>query len=214
MTPCLSAPAVARNRGPILEVLARVLPPSGDVLEIASGTGEHAVHFAEALAGLAFHPSDPDPRHRASIAAWRGATSLPNVAAPLALDVSLPAWEFDPRVPRDLAAVLCINMVHISPWEATQGLLRGAAALLREGGLLYLYGPYLRDDVATAPSNLAFDAWLRERDARFGLRHLRDVAAEASRAGLALTEVVPMPANNLSVSFLRGPHAHAAVDRG
>ena len=193
------APATTRNREPILAVLRRVLPAEGTVLEIASGTGEHAVHFARALPGLVWQPSDRDPDLRASVAAWTRAEGVANIRAPLALDVTDDPW---PIARAD--AVVCINMIHISPWAATEGLMRGAAAILPAGGVLYLYGPYKRGGQHTAPSNAAFDASLRAQNPAWGVRDLDDVAAAASRAGLALDEIVEMPANNLSVIFRRG----------
>lgn len=192
------APATARNRDPILEVLRGVLPDRGLVLEIASGSGEHAVHFARALPGLAFQPSDPDPDALASIAAWGAESGLPNLRPPLLLDAAATAW------PAEAAdAILCINMIHISPWRATEGLMAGAARLLAPGAPLILYGPYRRDGVPTAPSNEAFDASLRERDPAWGLRQLEDVAVLAESAGFGPPGVVEMPANNLSVVFRR-----------
>jgi hypothetical protein len=199
----LYAPATQRNREPILAVLRRVLPAAGGVLEIASGTGEHAVWLAAHFPGLAFQPSDPDPEQRASIAAWIAFTGVGNVRAPLDLDAAATDWERSAALPADLAALLCINMVHISPWAATLGLLRGAGALLPAGGLLYLYGAYKRGGAHTAPSNAAFDASLRARDPEWGVRDLEAVAAAAADQGLALEEVVEMPANNLSVILRR-----------
>ena len=199
----LYAAATQRNREPIVGVLRRVLPPAGTVLEIASGTGEHAVWFAAQLPGLAFQPSDPDPDNRASIAAWTAFTGVGNVRAPLAIDVAAPDWEKAPGVPQDVAAVLCINMIHISPWAATLALLRGAAALLPPGGLLYLYGAYKRGGSHTAPSNASFDASLRARDPAWGVRDLEAVTAAAADAGFAPESVVDMPANNLSVILRR-----------
>jgi len=199
----LYAAATQRNREPIVEVLRRVLPPAGTVLEIASGTGEHAVWFAAQLPGLEFRPSDPDPDNRASIAAWTAFTGVATVRAPLAIDVAAPRWETGPGVPQDLAAILCINMIHISPWTATLGLVRGAASLLSPGGVLYLYGAYKRGGSHTAPSNAAFDASLRARDPAWGVRDLEAVAAAAGDAGFAPESVIEMPANNLSVIFRR-----------
>lgn len=195
----LYAPATQRNRDPILDVLRRVLPPSGLVLEIASGTGEHAVHFAAALPGLVWQPSDPDPEHRLSIAAWAVEMQVHTIRAPLALDVRADPW---PLAQAD--AIVAINMIHIAPWEATLGLLRGAASLLPAGAPLFLYGPYLRADHPTAPSNVAFDQSLRERDPSWGIRDLDAVTSAASSHGFTLAEVVEMPANNLSVVFRRG----------
>ncbi|MBC2662168.1 DUF938 domain-containing protein [Novosphingobium flavum] len=200
-----SAPAVARNRDPILVVLRQVLPDHGTVLEVASGTGEHAVHFARHLPALTWQPSDPSPEACASIEAWRRAEGLGNVWAPLALDAAAATW---PEV--SAAAVVCINMVHISPWAATLGLLRGAARVLPPGGVLYLYGPYRQTGVPLAPGNTAFDADLRERDPRWGLRELDEVVAAAGHAGFTLDRIVEMPANNLSVVFRRGDLASGA----
>lgn len=190
------APATARNRDPILDVLRSVLPERGLVLEVASGTGEHAVHFARALPGLTWQPSDPTEDARESIAAWIAAEGVENVLPPLALDAAESAW---PIAAAD--AVVCINMIHISPWEATVGLMRGAGGLLPAGAPLYLYGPYRRAGHPVEPGNAAFDADLRRRDPRWGLRELEDVAARAGEYGLALDRVIEMPANNLSVVF-------------
>jgi len=192
------APAAARNRDPILAVLRGVLPRTGTVLEIASGTGEHSLHFARALPGLVFQPSDPNPEARRSIAAWVAESGLVNLRPPLALDAAAPSW---PVIAAD--AVLCINMIHISPWAATEGLMRGAASILPPGGPLYLYGPYRRAGVATAPSNEAFDRDLRQRDTAWGLRDLEAVAALAAAAGFSGPIITEMPANNLSVVFRR-----------
>lgn len=190
------APATLRNRDAIAEVLADWLPPSGRVLEIASGSGEHAVHFAAAFPQLIWQPSDPDRDALISIAAWSGESGLANIAPPLALDASAADWP-----PADADAVLCINMVHISPWAATTGLLAGAARLLPAGAPLILYGPYVEADVATAESNIAFDASLRARNPEWGLRDTRDVIAAAAEAGFAFAERRAMPANNLMLLF-------------
>ena len=189
------SPATARNREPIREVLARHLPPSGLVLEIASGTGEHAVHFARAFPALDWQPTDPAPTALASIAAWRDEAALPNLRAPLALDVTAEAW---PVAHAD--AITCINMVHIAPWQAALALFAGAARTLAPGALLYLYGPY-REGGVTAPSNEDFDRSLRARDPRWGVRDLADLRAAA--AGFSLDDVVAMPANNHSLVFRR-----------
>ncbi|MDN8035179.1 DUF938 domain-containing protein [Burkholderia vietnamiensis] len=198
----LSALAAERNRGPILDVLRRVLPAHGSVLEIASGTGQHAVHFAQAMPGLRWQPSDPDPRARRSIAAWAAHAGVANLAEPLAFDVRDASWPADA-----LDAVVCINMIHISPWACTAALFAGAARALRTGGVLFLYGPYRREGRHTAPSNEAFDRQLRERDASWGVRDLEAVVALGLDCGLDCVEVVEMPANNLSVVFRRLPHA-------
>ncbi len=189
----LVAPAAARNRDPILAVLRGVLPAAGTVLEIASGTGEHIAHFAAALPGLTFQPSDPDPARRTSIDAW--CAGLPNVRPALALDATAAIW------PQGVAAVLCFNMIHIAPWAAAEGLVRGAGTALGQGGLLALYGPFRRDGAHTAPSNAAFDADLRARDPAWGVRDLEAVAALAERAGFTQPDITEMPANNLTVIF-------------
>ncbi len=191
------APAAARNRDPILAALRPLLPPAGLVLEVASGSGEHALHFAQAWPGLVFQPSDPEDAARASIDAW--CAGQPNIRPALALDAAAPDWPLDRA-----AAVLCINMIHIAPWAATLGLLRGAARILPPGAPLVLYGPYIQAGVETAPSNLDFDASLRARDPEWGLRRLEDVAAAAKVAGFGAPAVTSMPANNLLVAFRRG----------
>ncbi|MBT2188030.1 DUF938 domain-containing protein [Sphingobium nicotianae] len=195
------APATARNREAIAQLLGEELPSVGLVLEIASGSGEHAVFFAQAFPALRWQPSDPDPAALSSIASWIDEAALPNIAPPLQIDAADPrSW---PLSKAD--AILCINMVHISPWKATLGLFAGAAALLPAGRLLYLYGPYFQDDVETAPSNIAFDESLRSRNAAWGLRWVHDVTAVARAEGLNLARIVPMPANNLSLIFRRDP---------
>lgn len=197
--PRIYRPYVARNRDPILDVLRRVLPGQGLVLEVASGSGEHAAYFAAHLPALTWQPSDPDPEALASIAAHRAAAGTPNLLAPLQLDVSAARWPVERA-----DAVICNNIIHISPWSACEGLMAGAARTLPPGGVLYLYGPYKIDGRHTAPSNAAFDATLRAQNAAWGIRDLANVAALAERNGLTLTETVAMPANNLSVVFRRG----------
>lgn len=192
------APATMRNRDPILEVLRPALPERGTVLEIASGSGEHVVHFAKSLPDLTWQPSDPSADARASIAAWTLREGLANVRPPIELDASAADWAAGAA-----DGIVCINMIHISPWEATVGLMRGAGAMLSAGALLYLYGPYRREGRPIEPSNAAFDADLRRRDPRWGLRELEDVAVCAQEHGLALDQVIEMPANNLSVMFRR-----------
>jgi hypothetical protein len=192
------APATLRNREAILAVLARALPPRGLVLEVASGSGEHVVHFAAALPALEFQPSDPDPASRASIDAWAVAASLPNLRPALALDAEAEIW---PVAAAD--AVLCINMIHIAPWRACCGLIRGAARILGAGGVLYLYGPYKRAGRHTAPSNAEFDLGLRARNPEWGVRDLEAVAELANAAGFLAPAVEAMPANNLSLVFRR-----------
>jgi cyclopropane fatty-acyl-phospholipid synthase-like methyltransferase len=194
----LTAPAVARNRAPILDVLRNVLPATGTVLEIASGSGEHAVHFAAALPHLVWQPTDPDAQALRSIAAHAAAAGLANLRPPLELDACTPAW---PVVHAD--AVVSINMIHIAPWRAAQGLIEGAERLLPPGAPLYLYGPFRERGRHTAPSNATFDASLQARDPEWGVRDLDEVAALAARHGLTLTDRIAMPANNLSVVFRR-----------
>ena len=196
----LHAPASDRNRDPILEVLRAHLPPSGMVLEIASGTGQHVAHFAAALPGLRWQPSDPRPEHRASIDAW--AKDLPNVLPALALDASETDWPV-----QQAAAVLCINMIHIAPWTATEGLVAGAARVLGAGGVLALYGPYRRAGRQLEPSNAAFDADLRRSNPAWGLREVETVAALAGKVGFAASIIVAMPANNLMLLFYRVANA-------
>jgi cyclopropane fatty-acyl-phospholipid synthase-like methyltransferase len=205
----LHAPATARNRDPILDALRPVLPASGRVLEIASGSGEHVVHFAAALPEATFVPSDPNAEARASIAAWVAETGVGNVVAPMALDAACPPWPID-----HADAIVCINMIHISPWAATEGLFAGASAILSAGAPLCLYGPYRRDGRHTAPSNETFDAWLRGQNPEWGVRDLERVAELASDAGFGQPEIVEMPANNLVVIFRRrgdGANTAAAV---
>ena len=195
------APATARNREPLLAALRGLLPPQGLVLEVASGTGEHARHFAAALPRLTFQPSDPDAGARASIDAW--AAGLPNIRPALMLEAEAP-W---PVARAD--AVLCINMIHIAPWGAALGLFRGAAVCLAAGAPLILYGPYRRAGQHTAPSNAAFDADLRARDPAWGVRDLEAVAEAAAAQGFGPPAVQEMPANNLLLAFRRENRAGA-----
>ena len=190
------APATGRNRDPILDVLREVLPPAGLVLEVASGTGEHAVHFSRALPHLEWQPTDPDAAALASIAAWRDEDALPNLRPPLMLDAAEPRWPVERS-----DAVVCINMIHISPWEATLGLMAGAGRILSSGAPLVLYGPFRREGHPIEPSNADFDLSLKARDPRWGLRLLEDVNAAAEAEGLAFERFVEMPANNLSVIY-------------
>jgi SAM-dependent methyltransferase len=191
-------PHVARNREPILEVLRRVLPRDGLVLEIASGGGEHAAYFASNLPGLLWQPTDTNSEMFESIAAHRAAANTANLLEPLHLDVTSGRWPVERA-----DAMVCCNMIHISPWAATEGLMAGAGRTLSRGGLLYLYGPYKIDGCHTAPSNEDFDASLRARNPLWGVRDLTDVVDLAKRHGLELAETVTMPANNLSVVFRR-----------
>jgi SAM-dependent methyltransferase len=197
------SPSAERNREPILAVLRAALPATGRVLEIASGTGQHAIWFARAMPGLDWQPSDADAGARDSIAAWVAHEGLTTVRAPLALDVHQPDWGID-----TLDAVVCINMIHISPWSATQALFAGASRCLVDGGVLYLYGPYRRGGAHTASSNEAFDQQLRSRDSSWGVRDMEAVAALGDSVGLVAGEPVAMPANNFSLVFRK--HADAA----
>ena len=192
----MHAPAAERNAAPILEQLRVLLPPSGTVVEIASGTGQHVATFGAALPNLQFVPTEPDPGKHASIRAWT--ETLSNVQEPRALDVTAATWPVEAA-----AAMFCANMIHIAPPEATTGLLRGAGRILAPGGVLVVYGPFRVEGRHTAPSNAAFDESLRSRDPRWGIRDLDAVTAEAATFGLARGEVVDMPANNKIVAFLR-----------
>jgi len=208
------APATERNREPILEVLKRVLPPSGTVLEVASGTGEHAAFFAPRLSPRKWLPSDPNPQLRASIAAWRTYNPASNLYPPLDLDVRAPVWSIETGVSPEwlnrynfntspLVAIVNINMIHISPWSASLGLMAGAGRLLPPGGILYLYGPFKQGGEHTSPSNAAFDQALRAKDPDWGVRDLDEVVAAASTQHLKILDTYQMPANNLSVVFQR-----------
>ena len=190
------APAAERNKGPILEVLQRVLPPRGLVLEIGSGTGQHVVHFAKALSQLSWQPSDPDAENRQSIALWSRVEELGNVRAPLALDVRERPWPIDAA-----DAIVCINVVHVSPWAATLALFDGVREVLPSEGVLFLYGPYRRGGRHTAPSNEKFDADLRAHNPEWSLRDIDELAEVADRVGFALAEIVDMPSNNFSLVF-------------
>jgi Protein of unknown function (DUF938) len=192
------SPAAERNGPPILAELQRLLPSTGVMLEIASGTGQHAAFFSAGLPGWQWQPSDVDAAALPSIAAW--SEGLANVRPPITLDVLATEW---PSVPAQVDAIYCANMIHIAPWECTAGLMRGAARHLAPQGWLFTYGPYLEDGVATAPSNLAFDASLKTRNPAWGLRRLVDVAAAAGACGLVLRERMEMPANNLLLAWSR-----------
>ena len=206
------APATQRNREPILAILQRILPPTGTVLEISSGTGEHAIFFAPALHPRQWLPSDPDPIARASVTAWSHECPTENLHPPLTIDAREAVWAIEQPEVRDglatldleqhpIQAIANINMIHISPWAACLGLMAGAERLLPSGSILYLYGPFKQNGQHTAPSNEAFDASLRWQNPQWGVRDLEEVAAIAQSHQLALTEVVPMPANNFSVIF-------------
>lgn len=191
------APATERNRDAIASVLKGILPSSGLVLEIASGTGEHIVHFAAMFPNLKWQPSDSDPAALASIAAWQNDVRSANLLAPLKID-AVANWEIGYA-----DAIICINMAHISPWSATLGLLRNASRILAKGVPLYLYGPYIQNSVPTAVSNLDFDESLKSRNPEWGLRSVEAIENAARTAGFDLIEVIPMPANNLSLVFRR-----------
>ena len=195
------SPAIARNRDAILEILRQVLPAEGVILEVGCGSGEHAVHFAPHFPKSLWQPSDPSSDSRKSTAAWIESSGVENVRPPLDLDVRDSDWP----VGDALAAVVSINMIHISPWSSCQGLLAAAGRLLADDGALFLYGPFRIDGAHTAPSNAAFDESLRSQDPEWGVRDLGDVADAAARCGLVLSERFEMPANNLSVVFRRTP---------
>jgi hypothetical protein len=195
------SPSADRNKQPILDVLRQVLPARGTALEIASGTGQHVAFFAAGLPGWTWQPTDADESALPSIVAWVRQTGAQNVRPPLLLDVMAPQWP----VAEPFGAVYCANMLHISPWASCAGLMQGCARHLAADGALITYGPYLEDDVPTAPSNLAFDQSLRERNPAWGIRRLGDVAREAELAGLVLRERHSMPANNLLLVFRFAP---------
>lgn len=196
------APATQRNREPILEVLRQVLPPTGTILEISSGTGEHAIFMAPQLAPRHWLPSDPNPDARASITAWQQAAPCANLLPPIDLDASSPKWSVESDESLDpIAAIVNINMVHIAPKSAYLGLMAGASRILPHKGILYLYGPFKQSGVHTAPSNEAFDASLKSQNPEWGIRDLEEIATAAETHNLHLHKIFPMPANNLSVIF-------------
>lgn len=203
------APAAERNREPILEVLARVLPRSGLVLEVASGTGQHASYFSERLPTLRWQPSDASPEALQSIEAWIAEVGRQNLLPPLELDARSETWPI-----READALLCINMIHISPWETTAGLFQGASALLGPGAHLITYGPYRLHGGHTAPSNAAFDESLRSRDPRWGVRDIDELTELGARTGFFLEERVDMPANNMTLVWTRRPQEGAAPSDG
>lgn len=194
------APATQRNREPILEILLRVLPSEGNILEIASGTGEHAVFFAPHLVPRCWIPSDRDPQLRASIAAWQNHVRVNNLHLPLDIDATESRWAIEDEE-IEIQAMVNINMIHIAPWSACLGLMAGANRLLPSGGILYLYGPFKQDGKHTAPSNAIFDQSLRNQNSQWGVRDLDEVIAVAKNNNLELQEIFVMPANNLSVVF-------------
>lgn len=192
------APATARNREFILPILQRVLPANGSVLEIGSGTGEHAVYFAQQLPNLNWQPSEMNADALPSIEAWIAHSAATNIAPPVVLDVNAEQWPI-----QRADALVCINVIHYSPWSTTQALFAGAANLLPAGGVIYCYGAYKRNGRHTAPSNDAFDAWLKNRDPSFGVRDLEAIEEIAVAQGFRLEEVIAMPSNNFSLIFRR-----------
>ncbi len=202
----LDAPAFRRNHDAIWSALSHVLGnESGDLLELGSGTGQHATEFARRSPNLTWWPSDIAAAHITSIAAWGAEAGLPNLQPPQRIDLSDPAWTWrnDTGAATPLTAMLCNNVLHIAPWQVTQNLFAGAGRLLRDGGHLFIYGPFKRGGQHTAPSNADFDASLRARDPEWGVRDIGDLEALAKDTGLMLTEVIPMPANNFVLVFAR-----------
>lgn len=204
------SPAAERNKQPILDLLQQLLPERGNALEIASGTGQHVAWFAAAMPQWTWQPTDAEPAALASISAWVAAQGLLNVRLPLAVDVMLPQWLPGPA---QFDLIYCANMLHIAPWECCAALMRGSARHLAPGGVLVTYGPYLEDDVATSPGNLAFDESLRQRNSAWGIRRREDVAQQAELAGLRLAARHAMPANNLLLVWARA-HAQDASSEG
>ncbi|SIO10576.1 Protein of unknown function [Parasphingorhabdus marina DSM 22363] len=192
------APATLRNRDAIVEALRDILPESGTILEVASGTGEHAVYFGRTFPHLTIQPSDPDPENHQSIRAWTEREALSNILPPLALDALHPEWDV-----AQPAAILCINMVHIAPWEASIGLFEKASRLLQAGTPFYLYGPYFQADVPPAEGNLAFERSLKSRNLQWGIRDVADMDALAEKTGFRREKLVNMPANNISLIYRR-----------
>jgi SAM-dependent methyltransferase len=201
----LEGPAFARNHEPIWSVIAPFLVErGGHVLELGSGTGQHVVAYASHTPAVTWWPSDINPRHLASIAAWRAHAKLPNVQAPARVDLLAGDWDAGLPVADPLLAILCINVLHISPWRVSQNLLAGAARRLAPDGRVFVYGPFMRDGTHTAASNAAFDASLRTENAEWGVRDTCDIAAVAGRCGLRIAEVAPMPRNNFILVIERG----------
>ena len=196
------APATQRNREPIFEILSKVLVQKSNILEIASGTGEHAVYFASRLKSCRWIPSDPNPMSWDSIAAWKQIEAVDNIEQPLAIDVTQANWQ-QQVAELNIDAIVNINMIHIAPWQACLGLMTGARQILPSGGILYLYGPYKRNGEHTAPSNANFDRSLRDRNPEWGVRDLEAVVEAAAAQNLKLQQTIEMPANNLSVIFSR-----------
>jgi hypothetical protein len=194
------APATQRNREPIIEILLKVLPPEGNILEVASGTGEHAIFFAPRLAPRYWIPSDRDPQLRASIAAWRNHFQITNLHLPLNIDATQSRWVIEDEEIK-IQALVNINMIHIAPWSACLGLMAGANRLLPAGGILYMYGPFKQNGKDTAPSNATFDQSLRSQNSQWGVRDLEEVITVAKNNNLELQNIFAMPANNLSVVF-------------
>ncbi|MEM9265192.1 MAG: DUF938 domain-containing protein [Cyanobacteria bacterium P01_F01_bin.13] len=201
----LYAPATERNREAILEVLERVLPNPGTVLEIASGTGEHASFFAPKLAPRRWWPSDISAPMLKSIAAWAKVTNARYLLPPIEIDVCIEPWPVEANEKRAINAIININMIHIAPWKACEALMAGAGRILPEQGVLYLYGPFKRNGEHTAPSNETFDNWLKEQTSEWGVRDLEAVEGVAKVHQLVLQEVIDMPANNLSLVFQKQP---------
>ena len=200
----LRGPAFARNHAPIWSVIERFLAGrTGDVLEVGSGTGEHVVEYARRAPTVTWWPSDINPRHLASIAAWRAHAQLANVQAPACVDLLRDDWDADLAISNGLIAIVCVNVLHISPWRVTESLLAGAARKLTPDGRVFIYGPFMRDGAPTAPSNAAFDASLRAENAAWGVRDTRDIAAVAERDGLRIAEVVAMPRDNFTLVVTR-----------
>ena len=200
----LDAEAFHRNHAPIWSVIAPLVQGrGGDALEVGSGTGQHVVEFARRSPAVTWWPSDLDPRHLASIAAWRAHARLANLRAPLRIDLAERDWDtkMSGPPPRDLLAIICINVLHIAPWRVSGHLLAGAGRQLRPDGRLFVYGPFKVDGAHTAPSNARFDASLRAHDPEWGVRDTRDLSAIARESGLRLAEIVTMPANNVTLAF-------------
>lgn len=197
-----NAPATQRNKEPIIKVLKECLPDHGTILEVASGTGQHTIYFIEHLPNHYWQPSDPDEANRKSISAWWWDVQLNNILPPLDLNTQDEHWSVEKiDLPLPVSSIVCINMIHIAPWEATIGLMQGAARILPKEGILYLYGPYKVDGKHTAPSNELFDISLRSQNSKWGIRNLTTVTDLAQKNGLEFVKTVDMPANNLSVIF-------------